>query len=81
MWPADLFPDPDSIAKQRVGGVELSSGAISVAAPDLGAPGTFDTIIPIGTALSGAVIRIEVQDISAADGSLLAMDSVELVVQ
>ena len=64
-----------------VGGVELSSGAISVAAPDLGAPGTFDTVIPIGTVLSGAVIRIEMQDISAADGSLLAMDSVELVVQ
>lgn len=64
-----------------VGGVELSSGAINVAAPDLGEPGTFDTVIPIGTALSGAVIRIEVQDISAADGSLFAMDSVELVVQ
>ena len=64
-----------------VGGVELSSGAISVSAPDLGAPGTFDTIIPIGTVLSGAVIRIEVQDVSAADGSLFAMDSVELVVQ
>jgi hypothetical protein len=31
--------------------------------------------------LSGAVIRLEVQDISAADGSLLAMDSVELVVK
>lgn len=64
-----------------VGNVELSSGAIAVAAPDLGTPGTFDTVIPIGTALSGAVIRIEVQDISAADGSLFAMDSVELVVQ
>jgi Immunoglobulin-like domain of bacterial spore germination len=64
-----------------VGGVELSSGAISVSAPDLGAPGTFDTVIPIRTVLSGAVIRIEVQDISAADGSLIAMDSVELVVQ
>jgi hypothetical protein len=64
-----------------VGGVELSSGAISVTAPDLGAPGTFDKVIPIGTVLSGAVIRIEVQDISAADDSLLAMDSVELVVQ
>ena len=64
-----------------VGGVELSSGAIAVVARDLGAPGTFDTVIPIGTALSGAVIRIEVQDISAADGSLFAMDSVELVVQ
>jgi hypothetical protein len=64
-----------------VGGVELSSGAINVSSPDLGAPGTFDTVIPIGTVLSGAVIRIEVQDISAADGSLFAMDSVELVVQ
>lgn len=64
-----------------VAGIELSSGAISVSAPDLGRPGTFDTIIPIGTVLSGAVIRIEVQDISAADGSLFAMDSVELVVQ
>ena len=64
-----------------VSGIELSVGAISVTAADLGAPGTFDTIIPIGNALSGAVIRLEVQDISAADGSLLAMDSVELVVK
>ena len=64
-----------------VGGVELSSGAISVSASDLGAPGTFDKVIPIGVVLSGAVIRLEVQDISAADGSLFAMDSVELVVK
>jgi hypothetical protein len=64
-----------------VSGIELSVGAISFSAEDLGAPGTFDTIIPIGNALSGAVIRLEVQDISAADGSLLAMDSVELVVK
>src|SRR5215207_2810422 len=64
-----------------VSGIELSVGAISVTAADLGALGTFDTIISIGNALSGAVIRLEVQDISAADGSLLAMDSVELVVK
>ena len=64
-----------------VSGIELSAGAISVSAVDLGAPGTFDAIIPIGNALSGAVIRLEVQDISAADGSLFAMDSVELVVK
>jgi hypothetical protein len=64
-----------------VSGIELSVGAINVTAADLGAPGTFDTVIPIGSALSGAVIRLEVQDISAADGSLLAMDSVELVVK
>lgn len=64
-----------------VSGIELSAGAITVSAPDLGAPGTFDTIIPLGNVLSGTIIRLEVQDISAADGSLLAMDSVELVVK
>jgi hypothetical protein len=62
-------------------GLELSIGAIPVTAPDLGAPGTFNTVIPIGNVLSGNVVRIEVQDISAEDGSLLAMDSVELVVK
>ncbi|HJQ14235.1 MAG TPA: Gmad2 immunoglobulin-like domain-containing protein, partial [Anaerolineales bacterium] len=62
-------------------GIQLSAGPIAVNAPDLGAPGTFDAIIPLGNVLSGAIIRIEVQDISAADGSLLAMDSVELVVK
>jgi hypothetical protein len=62
-------------------GIELSAGPVAVTAPDLGAPGTFDEIIPLGNILSGAIIRIEVQDVSAADGSLLAMDSVELVVK
>ena len=64
-----------------VGGVELAAGAINVSAPDLGAPGTFDSVIKLGNILSGAFIRLEVQDISAADGSLLAMDSIELVVK
>ncbi len=64
-----------------VGGVELAVGAITVDAPNPGAPGTFDEVISLGSILSGAVIRIEVQDVSAEDGSLLAMDSVELVVK
>lgn len=62
-------------------GVELSRGAVMVTAPDLGAPGTFDEQISIGNIISGTVVTIEIQDISAADGSLLAMDSVELVVK
>jgi hypothetical protein len=64
-----------------IAGIELSIGAIQVTSPDMGAPGTFDTVVPIGNVLSGTVVRIEVQDISAEDGSLLAMDSVELVVK
>jgi len=64
-----------------ISGIELSAGPISVTAPELGAPGTFDAMIPLGHVLSDTVIRVEVQDVSAADGSLLAMDSVELVVK
>jgi hypothetical protein len=64
-----------------VSGIELSAGPISVSAPDPGAKGTFNALIPLGNALSGSIIRIEVQDLSAKDGSLLAMDSVELVVK
>jgi hypothetical protein len=64
-----------------MGGVELAAGALSVTAPDLGAPGTFDSMIKLGSILSGASIRLEIQELSAADGSLLAMDSVELVVK
>lgn len=66
---------------QDVGGIELARGAINVSAADPGAPGTFDEVISLGNILSGAVIKLEVQDISAADGSLFAMDSVELVVK
>jgi len=64
-----------------ISGIELSAGPIAVTSPSAGAPGTFQALIPLGSILSGALIRIEVQDLSAADGSLLAMDSVELVVQ
>lgn len=63
------------------GDVELAVGSITVSAEELGGPGTFDEIISLGTILTGTTIRIELQDLSAADGSLLAMDSVELVVK
>jgi len=79
----DIAPFENNLAFRiyDVGGVELSAGAIIVSAPNLGAPGTFDANIPLGSILSGAVIRVEVLDLSAADGSLLAMDLVELVVK
>jgi immunoglobulin-like protein involved in spore germination len=64
-----------------ISGIEVSAGPITVSAPNPGAAGTFEALIPLGNILSGALIRIEVQDLSPADGSLLAMDSVELVVK
>ena len=64
-----------------LGGVELAIGSISVSAADLGALGRFEQTILLGNILSGTVIRFEVQDVNAEDGSLFAMDSVELVVK
>jgi len=64
-----------------ISGIELSAGAMTVSASDSGVPGTFEAVIPLGNILSGAIIHLEVQDLSAADDSLLAMDSVELVVK
>jgi len=64
-----------------IGGIELAAGSINVTATELGGPGTFSSVISLGNILSGSVVRVELQDISAADGSLFAMDSVELVVK
>jgi hypothetical protein len=64
-----------------ISGIEVSAGPVSVSASNAGGAGTFEALIPLGNVLSGTLIRIEVQDLSAADGSLLAMDSVELVVK
>jgi hypothetical protein len=79
----DIAPFENNLAYRiyDIGGVELAAGAIAVSAADLGAPGTFNAMILLGKILSGASIRIEIQDINAADGSLFAMDSVELVVK
>jgi hypothetical protein len=63
------------------GNVELSRGAVPVKANGLGGPGTFTATIPLSDILSGAVISIEIQDVSPADGALQGMDSVRLVVK
>ena len=63
------------------GNVELSRGAVPVNADGLGGPGTYEATIPLSDILSGAVISIEIQDVSPADGSLQGMDSVRLVVK
>lgn len=62
-------------------GDELAALPFMVSAPDMGAPGTFDNTIDLSAIPSGMVIRIELQDLSMADGSLLAMNSVVLTVR
>jgi hypothetical protein len=64
-----------------MGGNLLGSGPIMVASAGMGTPGTFNSPIDVSDIPAGAVIRLEVSDLSAADGSILAMDSVECTVQ
>lgn len=62
-------------------GNQYAVGPVNVLAPDFGAPGTFDATIALDGIPTGTVIYLEIQDISAADGSLLALDVVKLVVK
>jgi hypothetical protein len=60
---------------------ELAMGPVPVQSEDIGAPGTFNATISLAGIPAGAMIRLEISDISMADGSLLAMDSVALRVE
>lgn len=64
-----------------LGGVELSAGPVNVEATDPGAPGRFEKAVDLGNVITNTTVRIAVQDINAADGSLFAMDSVMLNVR
>jgi hypothetical protein len=61
-------------------GNELVSGPITVIAPDFGAPGTFTVMLDTGAFPIGRIC-IVIADLSAADGSILALDSVMVVVK
>jgi hypothetical protein len=60
---------------------ELSVGPLMVNAPDMGAPGTFELTLDLSTTGYKGPIFVTISDLSMADGSILAMDSVILVVK
>lgn len=62
-------------------GNQIAAGPVAVTAPDLGAPGTFNETITLEGIPAGTTIYLELHDISAADGSWLAMDAVKLLVK
>lgn len=62
-------------------GNQFGAGWLMVDAPDLGAPGTFDEVPSIEGIPSGTTIYLEIHDINQADGSLLALDVVKLLVR
>ena len=61
-------------------GNELFVSPVMVDAPDMGAPGTFNVTLDLSAFPPGRIL-IELSDLSAADGSVLALDSVMVVVR
>ncbi len=59
----------------------LAQGPVMVQSPDVGQPGTFDASIPLSAVSPGLDFRLEIADLSAANGYIQAMDSVELLKQ
>jgi len=60
---------------------ELASGPLMVNAPDMGAPGTFELSLDLASTGYTGQIFVTISDLSAADGSTLAMDSIVLTLK
>jgi len=56
----------------------IDQGSIQVKTGGPGGPATFDAIIDLSKSSPGLIIHLAFQDVSAADGSILALGSVEL---
>lgn len=57
-------------------GIELFNEGFMVTSADLGMPASFDNQITLPTLPSGAWVRLELAELSMADGSVMDMDSV-----
>ena len=64
-----------------LGGVELSAGPVNVDAPIIGGPGTFEKAVDLGNIITNTTVRIIIEDLNVANGSLFAMDSAILQVR
>jgi hypothetical protein len=59
----------------------LSTEAFTVSAADMGAPATFDNTVPLPMFEQETHLRLELAELSMADGSTLCLNSVELIVR
>ncbi len=60
---------------------ELAVGPLMVDAPDMGAPGTFELNLDLSSTDYSGPIFVNISDLSPADGAILAMDSIILILK
>jgi hypothetical protein len=62
-------------------GNQYMSGPLAVTAAELGAPGSFDETFTLEGIPPGTAVYLEIQDVSAADGTWFAMDAIKILVK
>jgi hypothetical protein len=60
---------------------ELAVGPLMVDAPDMGAPGTFELNLDLSSTDYSGPIFVTISDLSPADGAILALDSITLILK
>jgi hypothetical protein len=60
---------------------ELAVGPLMVNAPDMGAPGTFELNLDLSSVDYSGPIFVTISDLSPADGAILALDSIILILK
>ncbi len=75
-----IAPFENSLAYRLydLSGNQVAEGSVNVTADQAGNPGTFEGAVDLSKVAPGAGFRLAILDLSAADGSILAMDSVAL---
>lgn len=60
---------------------ELAVGPLMVDAPDMGAPGTFELSLDLSSVDYSGPIFVTISELSMADGAILALDSIVLILK
>jgi hypothetical protein len=60
---------------------ELAAGPLMVDAPDMGAPGTFELNLDLSSVDYSGPIFVTISELSMADGAILALDSIALILK
>jgi hypothetical protein len=79
--PIAPFENNLSIKLYDAQGNQLFEGPFAVKSQDVGGPATFDNTLDLGPAAGQATVRLELTDVSAANGAPIAIDSVTLVLK
>ncbi|MCX6053409.1 MAG: hypothetical protein NTZ74_00555 [Chloroflexi bacterium] len=74
--PIGPFENNLSLKVLDLAGNELYASGFRVDAPEMGAPASFNNLVSLPALPSGAWVRVELGELSMADGSLIAMASV-----